>query len=268
MNASRKTRKTASRTCPVCDAEFARADSMRRHLLSQHDPSFSEPDPRRRGRFSEKLRHFVSHQKERADRVMKNPVEVTAPEAGKVRVRSIKPGAPSKEEDDEEIAVEEARVRGPSRGLAAVPTAVPHRRDERKKARPGEIEDEEKPVPDIPAFAPGDILRFGGDDFRVRKDARLEWVVFPKEHGTKLEEGEQFRVGERTYLVVRAKPLNPLLSAFMPLTAREIQPEDRAPASRTTEKGGDEKDDEDHESSEDRSEKHGSGNPWLAPFGL
>jgi hypothetical protein len=282
----RQRKSIPSRTCPVCDLEFSRADSARRHLLSAHDPTYSEADPRRRRGFARRLSEFEQRQKDRMARVMANPVEVTAPEAGKVRVRSIKPGAPSKDEEEEgsetygESEVPIATVKGPTHGPAAVPVAKPRRSDgpglKSKSRNPNE--------PDIPTFPNGATVRVGGDHFRV-SDGRLKWVVFPRDNGTKLEEGDRFRIGAKTFEIIREE--SPLglgsLGLFVSLKAKEItespkpsrKPRNRAeePEEGQEETDGEETEEPEEEEEEEEEEepqpqakpKH-SGNPWLSPF--
>lgn len=277
----RQRKSIPTRTCPVCDMEFSRADSARRHLLTAHDPTYSEADPRRRRGFARRLSEFEQKQKDRMARVMANPVEVTAPEAGKVRVRSIKPGAPSKDEEEEgsetygESEVPIATVKGPTHGPAAVPTVRP-----RKTGGPGDKSKRLKVTdPDIPEFANGAILRFGGDHFRV-SDGRLKWVVFPKTNGEKLEEGDRFRIGTKTFEIVREE--SPLglgsLGLFVSYKAQEVtaapnpsrKPETR---NRAGESGGEEErpseepdEEEEEEEEEPQAKPKHSGNPWLSPF--
>ena len=221
----RQKKSIPSRTCPVCDMEFSRSDSARRHLLSAHDPTYSETDPRRRRGFARRLSEFEQKQKDRMARVMANPVEVTAPEAGKIRVRSIREGAPSKDDEEEdseqyeEPEVPIATVKGPTHGPAAVPTVRPQKTDG-PGAKPKRLNLTD---PDVPEFASGDIIRFGGDHYRVT-DGRPKWIVFPKENGEKLEEGDQFRIGTKTFEIIREE--SPLgldsFGIFTRLRAREI----------------------------------------------
>lgn len=185
---------------------------MKRHLLGIHGPEYVEPDPRARVR----LRARVDQAILKGKRLLKNPIEITAPEAGKVRVRSIEPGAPSKDEeeieaDEEESEVPEAKVRGPKEGPAAVPTAVPARKDNARKvkarAKAGVVDEESLAEPEegpsYPTFEPGDLLRFDGADYKVTKDGRLQWVVFPSKPGPRLEEGDRFFAGDRLYEIRR-----------------------------------------------------------------
>ena len=268
--------------CPVCDKTFARRDAMKKHLLSIHGPEYVEPDPSRRQALLRRLSHFKTEGKTRAARLMKNPVEVTAPEAGKIRVRSIREGAPSKDEGEEDPEQYEetpevltARVIGPTHGPAAVPTVRP-----RKTGGPGDKSKRLKVTdPDIPEFANGAILRFGGDHFRV-SDGRLKWVVFPKTNGEKLEEGDRFRIGTKTFEIVREE--SPLglgsLGLFVSYKAQEVtaapnpsrKPETR---NRAGESGGEEErpseepdEEEEEEEEEPQAKPKHSGNPWLSPF--
>ena len=243
--------------CPVCGKSFARRDAMKRHLLGIHGPEYVEPDPRARVR----LRARVDQAILKGKKLLKNPVEITAPEAGKVRVRSIEPGAPSKDEDEEEIGVEgeeeeskvpEVKVRGPREGPAAVPTAVPARKDRGRKAKAkakAEIEDEESLAepeggPSYPAFEPGDLLRSDGADYRVRKDGRLEWVVFPSKPGPRLEEGDRFFAGDRLYEIRRHTFHN--LGILPYLQADEVQEDAEDVEEPADEENGD-GDEEDHD---------------------
>ena len=280
----RQKKSIPSRTCPVCDMEFSRSDSARRHLLSAHDPTYSETDPRRRRGFARRLSEFEQKQKDRMARVMANPVEVTAPEAGKIRVRSIREGAPSKDDEEEdseqyeEPEVPIATVKGPTHGPAAVPTVRP-----RKTGGPGLKSKTQNPnESDIPEFANGAIVRFGGDHYRVT-DGRLKQVVFPKTNGAKLEEGDRFRIGAKTFEIIREE--SPLglgsLGLFVSLKAKEITESpkpSRKPVTRNRaeepEEGQEETDGEETEEPEEEEEeeeepqakpKH-SGNPWLSPF--
>ena len=244
--------------CPVCDKPFARRDALKRHLLGIHGPEYVEPDPRARLR----LRKRVDQAILRGKKLLKNPVEITAPEAGKVRVRSIEPGAPSKDEDEEEMEAEgeeeeskvpEAKARGPKEGPAAVPTAVPARKDRprkmkgraKAKAEPevvdGESIAEPEEGPGYPAFEPGDLLRFDGADFKVTKDGRLQWLVFPSKPGPRLDEGDRFYAGDRLYEIRRHTFHN--LGILPYLQADEVHED----AEDAEEPGEEEGGDEDHE---------------------
>ena len=282
MRENERMRDANPKDCPVCDKTFARRDAMKKHLLSIHGPEYVEPDPSRRQALMRRLSHFKTEGKTRAARLMKNPVEVTAPVAGKIRVRSIREGAPSKDEEEEgseefgESEVPIATVRGPPHGPAAVPTVRP-----RKTGGPGDKSKRLKVTdPDIPEFANGAIVRFGGDHFRV-SDGRLKWVVFPRDNGTKLEEGDRFRIGTKTFEIVREE--SPLglgsLGLFVSLKAKEItespNPSRKSVTQNRAEESEEEEeqpsDDPDEEDKEDEEEepqvkpKH-SANPWLAPF--
>ena len=213
-------------------------------------------------------------------RVMANPVEVTAPEVGKVRVRSIKPGAPSKDEEEEgsetygESEVPTARVIGPKHGPAAVPTVRP-----RKTGGPGDKSKSRNLIDaDVPTFPNGATVRFGGDHYRVT-DGRLKWVVFPKTNGEKLEEGDRFRIGTKTFEIVREKsplglwPMGLFVSfkaqevTTAPNPSRKLVSRNRAEESDEEEQPSDDPDEEDKEDEEEpqAKPKH-SGNPWLSPF--
>ena len=278
----RQRKSIPTRTCPVCDMEFSRADSARRHLLSAHDPTYSEVDPRRRRGFARRLSEFEQKQKDRMARMMANPVEVTAPEAGKIRIRSIREGAPSKDEEEEgseefgESEVPIATVKGPTYGPAAVPTVRP-----RKTGGPGDKSKRLKVTdPDIPEFANGTILRVGGDHYRV-SDGRLKWVVFPKTNGEKLVEGDRFRIGTKTFEIVREK--SPLglgsLGLFVSYKAQEVttapKPSRMSVSQNRAEEPGEvetdgeeteEPEEEEEEEEEPQEKPKRSGNPWLSPF--
>ena len=258
MNENERERDAADKNeCPVCDKSFGRRDAMKRHLLGIHGPEYVEPDPRARVR----LRARVDQAILKGKKLLRNPVEITAPEAGKVRVRSIKPGAPSKDEDEDEIEAEgeesevpEAKVRGPKEGPAAVPTAVPARKDRGQKAKDRaraepEVVDEESLAepeegPGYPAFEPGDLLRFDGADFKVTKDGRLQWVVFPSKPGPRLEQGDLFYVGERLFEIRRHTYHN--LGVLPYLQADEVHEDAEDVEEPADEENGD-GDEEDHE---------------------
>ena len=241
--------------CPVCDKPFARRDALKRHLLGIHGPEYVEPDPRARLR----LRKRVDQAVLKGKRLLKNPVEITAPEAGKVRVRSIEPGAPSKADDEEmeaegeeeESEVPEAKVRGPKEGPAAVPTAVPARKDRGRKAKAKrEVRDDEESLaepeegPSYPVFGPGDLLRYDGADYKVMKDGSLRWVVFPSKPGPRLDEGDRFYAGDRLYEIRRHTFHN--LGILPYLHADEVH-EDAEDAEEPGEVEGEDGDEEDHD---------------------
>jgi hypothetical protein len=250
---------------------------MKKHLLSIHGPEYVEPDPSRRQALLRRLSHFKTEGKTRAARLMKNPVEVTAPEAGKIRVRSIREGAPSKDEGEEgseefgESEVPIATVRGPPHGPAAVPTVRP-----RKTGGPGDKSQSQNPtVPNVPTFPNGAVVRFGGDHYRVT-DGRLKWVVFPKTNGEKLEEGERFRIGAKTFEIIRAE--SPLglgsLGLFVSLKAKEVTAAPKPSRKPETRNRAEEPDEDEEETDREETEEEEepqlkpkrSGNPWLSPY--
>ena len=128
--------------CKDCGAPFRRKDSLRRHVLTTHGPD-SPPPKHLLQRVLKAGGAALARGRAGAGKLMDNPIEVSAPKAGKVRIRSIRPGAPSKVDDEEEeieaegedSEVPEAKVRGPKEGPAAVPTAVPARKDRGRKAK-------------------------------------------------------------------------------------------------------------------------------------
>lgn len=179
------------RECTDCGRTFSRRDALLRHIRNTHGPTES-PGPFGRvvnagkaavARGERSIRHAIPKLTAGASLALDNPLEVTAPERGKVAIRSIRPGAPSKDPEDEEDGFED-EAEGEAEQAPKVPEWPPH---------PGiSASWHPREEPEFPAFETGDIVRVNGDDYRVDKKGELRWQAFPEHHGT-----QNFKVGDR-----------------------------------------------------------------------
>ena len=190
-NATAEQRHNDDYECTDCGRSFTRKDTLLRHIRTTHGPTES-PGPFGRAvnagkaavaRGGRSIRHAIPKLTAGASLALDNPLEVTAPERGKVAIRSIRPGAPSKDPEDEEDGFED-EAEGEAEQAPKVPEWPPH------PGIPASWHPREEP--EVPAFETGDIVRVNGDDYRVDKKGELRWQAFPEHHGT-----QNFRAGDR-----------------------------------------------------------------------